>query len=355
MEDTKTRKKVCLTVSIILFIGIILLLFVNIFTLRIKVDGVNYYFNFSLSKLLAPLKFSFYNEDNLIYESQSRVDVFSYLFIIFLSLGLIFFALTYTLKESKTQKVFNYLSISSYVISIISIVLVPLLLPYFYNLNNYSSYKDLTVEKLFYIAIIVLILVNLTISLSFIKKDKRLFSIYDISEMAILVALALVLDKIKIPVGETGGSINLSALPLMIYSYRRGWWKGLIASSIVFGLISNIFDGYGIITYPFDYLIAFSGYSLIGLYVSLFKKLMSKDSKNYLIYFNISIVLGGLSAFITRMIGSSISSIVLYGLDLKAALIYNLAYIPVSVASSTIALCLLSYPLMYINNKFPTK
>ena len=355
MEDTKTRKKACLTISFILFIGIILLLFVNIFTLRIKVDGVNYYFNFSVMNLFAPTHFSFYNGNNLVYEFISKVDLFSYFFISFLALGLFFFIASFISKDEKRQKILSYMSISFYGLSIISFILIPLLFPYFNNLNNYSSYKDVTVEKLFYLVIIVLILINLSISLSFIERKKKLFSIYDISEMAILVALALVLDKIKIPVGETGGSINLSALPLMIYSYRRGWWKGLIASSIVFGLISNIFDGYGIITYPFDYLIAFSGYSLIGLYVVLFKKLMSKDNKHYLIYLNISIVLGGISAFITRMIGSSISSMVIYGLDLKAALIYNIAYIPISVASSTVALCLLSYPLMYINNKFPTK
>ena len=355
MEDTKTRRKVCLSLSIILFIGIILLLFVNIFTLRIKVDGVNYYYNFSLINLLTPLHFSFYNGDNLVYEFISKVDFLSYIFIVSLSLGLFYFIAIFLLKDEKKQKILGYMSVSFYGISIISFILVPLLFPYFNNLNNYSSYKDVTVEKLFYLVIIVLILINLSISLSFIERKKKIFSIYDISEMAILVALALVLDKIKIPVGETGGSINLSALPLMIYSYRRGWWKGLIASSIVFGLISNIFDGYGIITYPFDYLIAFSGYSLIGLYVFLFKKLMSKDDKHYLIYLNVSIVLGGISAFLTRMIGSSISSMVIYGLDLKAALIYNIAYIPISVASSTVALCLLSYPLMYINNKFPTK
>ncbi len=355
MDESKTRKNVCLTLSIILFIGIILQMFVNIFTLRIKVDGVNYYNYFSISKLLLPFNFEFNNDSNLIYSFTSKVDVLSYLFIIFLFLGLIFFIITYLLKESKIQKIFNYLSIFSYLLSILMFVLIPLLFPYINNLNNYSSFKDLTVEKIFYLEIIILILINLIISSSFIKKEKRLFSIYDISEMAVLVALALVLDKIKIPVGETGGSINLSALPLMIYSYRRGAWKGLIASSLVFGLISNIFDGYGIITYPFDYLIAFSGYSLIGLYVVLFKKLMSKDDKHYLIYLNVSIILGGVSAFLTRMIGSSISSILLYGLDLKGALIYNIAYIPLSVASSTLGLCLLSYPLSYINKKFPVK
>ena len=49
------------------------------------------------------------------------------------------------------------------------------------------------------------------------KKATFGFNINDIAEIAILCSLAIVLDQFcKIPLGATGGSINLSMLPLYI-------------------------------------------------------------------------------------------------------------------------------------------
>ena len=54
------------------------------------------------------------------------------------------------------------------------------------------------------------------------------FSVRDIAEIAVLCALAVVLDKFgKIPIGSTGGSINISTVPLFIIAFRHGWFKGL--------------------------------------------------------------------------------------------------------------------------------
>ena len=49
------------------------------------------------------------------------------------------------------------------------------------------------------------------------------FNVHDMVEIAMLVALAIILDQfLKISIGATGGSINLAALPLLIISFRHG-------------------------------------------------------------------------------------------------------------------------------------
>ena len=99
------------------------------------------------------------------------------------------------------------------------------------------------------------------------KKDLFKFSIRDITEIAVMVALAIILDKfVKIQVGATGGSINIATVPLFIIAFRHGWFKGLIASGILFGIVTNLLDGYGINTYPFEYLIAFGSIEIAGLF-----------------------------------------------------------------------------------------
>ena len=93
------------------------------------------------------------------------------------------------------------------------------------------------------------------------------FSVRDIVEIAVMCALAVVLDKaVKIPIGSTGGSLHISAVPLFIIAFRHGWFKGFIASGIVFGLVKCILDGYGFQFFFFEYLIAFGSIALAGLF-----------------------------------------------------------------------------------------
>ena len=74
------------------------------------------------------------------------------------------------------------------------------------------------------------------------KKSVFGFSVRDIAEIAILVALALGLDKLKISVGATGGSVNFAMFPLFVIALRHGPFKGFIAGGIVYGLISCLLD-----------------------------------------------------------------------------------------------------------------
>lgn len=105
------------------------------------------------------------------------------------------------------------------------------------------------------------------------------FSVRDIVEIAVMCALAVVLDKfVKIPIGSTGGSINISAVPLFLIAFRHGWFKGFIASGIVFGLITCILDGYGFQYFPLEYLLAFGSIALGGLFGKMIFKYFTKKS-----------------------------------------------------------------------------
>ena len=88
------------------------------------------------------------------------------------------------------------------------------------------------------------------------------FTVKDIAEIAILSALAIVLDRlVRIPLGATGGSVNISMVPLYVIALRHGWFKSFIAGGVIYGLITCLFDGYGLICYPLEYFVAFGGFT----------------------------------------------------------------------------------------------
>lgn len=176
---------------------------------------------------------------------------------------------------------------------------------------------------------------------------KRLFSIRDVCEIAILIALALILDKVKIRLGPTGGSFNLSCLPLLIIALRFPFLISLIAISIIFAFISCLFDGYGLACLPFDYVIAFSGYAFAGIFIKLFK------FKNEHINILLGLLLTAILAFITRMVGHTLSSMILWEYELLPAVIYNLTYVPLSVGGVFVITIILSPILNKINKMFP--
>lgn len=219
----------------------------------------------------------------------------------------------------------------------------------------------------FSLNLIVLILMFISLGLSAFRNVK--FSVPEIVEMSMLIALALVLDKLKVPLGATGGSINFAGLPLLLLSLRYGPLKGFIGSSIVFGLISCLIDGYGFQTFPFDYFIAFSGYLFAGLAYNIFKATLLKDntSKNKeLGYMIVSLSIGCVAVFVTRMIGSGISSYVYflsyigdmvteYGSKFMAVFMYNIVYIGPSALGSLVLAILLAKPMQIVNHRFPVR
>ena len=200
------------------------------------------------------------------------------------------------------------------------------------------------------------------------------YTIREMSETAILIALAVVLDKFaRIPIQANGGSINFSAIPLFIIAVRYGGFKGFIASSFIFGFITCLIDGYGLQTYPFDYFVALSGYSIVGIFYNAVnnyyakKKLELRLANNGEVVANenpfavkeniskiVAIILGGFFAMVVRYCGHMISGAILYQpITFVDNFIYQSTYVPVSVWISVAGMLILYKPIELINRVFP--
>jgi len=185
-------------------------------------------------------------------------------------------------------------------------------------------------------------------------KENLKMHVKDLVELAILVAVAIVFDTfIKIPIQIAGGSINFSAVPLIVIALRHGPLKGFIAGGIIFGLITCAIDGYGFACYPLDYLVAFGSVFIIGLFSQKIFNLYDEKSKKRIISFILltcAIIISGL----IRFVSASIDSIILYGCDLKTALIYNLTYIPFSILINVIVSLILFPTIVLLNERYKT-
>ena len=188
-----------------------------------------------------------------------------------------------------------------------------------------------------------------TIAFAFTTFSNQKQTVKEIAEEGVLIALAFVLNLIKIPTGPTGGSINFQMLPLMVIALRHGPARGFVAGGIIYGLLTCLTDGYGFACYPFDYLIGFGSIAIAGLFR---KYIFGKDQTTYNVKGLIFIFVGGALSTIVRFVGSTVSSIVVYGYTLQAAVDYNLVYITVSGLIAIIGFSLMYGPLIQVNKHF---
>ena len=180
------------------------------------------------------------------------------------------------------------------------------------------------------------------------------FTVGDIAEIAIMCALAIVLDKfVKIPFAPTGGSINLAMFPLYLVALRHGPFKGFLAGGIVFGLTTCILDGYGMQTYPLEYLVAFGACGLLGFVSKYYYLNFSKSNKQTIISI-LLVVVSIILAAIIRIGAATIDSIVLYEYELGPALAYNIPYIGISAAFVLILVCVFLPVNIQITKVFKT-
>ncbi len=85
-----------------------------------------------------------------------------------------------------------------------------------------------------------------------------------LTEGAVMVAMAVVLNMMKFDLYPDGGSINLVFVPLMVYALRWGTLPGM-AAGLVFGVLKAVIGGgisYGWQSLLLDYAVA---YCLVGL------------------------------------------------------------------------------------------
>lgn len=176
-------------------------------------------------------------------------------------------------------------------------------------------------------------------------------TVRDMAEMALLIGLALVLDQFaKIKINAGAGSINFGMLPLFLIAFRYSFAKSWLSIGVVFGLVSCLIDGYGFASYPFDYFLAYGSIS----FVSLFRSLVFPDDNKtvkfrHLLFFAVAIIVGTIG----RYLGSTLSSVVLYGTTFVGGLVYNW-YILLSGLITMVLLYLLYKPFLIIRARFPS-
>lgn len=177
------------------------------------------------------------------------------------------------------------------------------------------------------------------------------FSVKDIVEMGMLIAVAVILDLpvFKIRIGSNGGAISLAMFPLFVLCLRQGPFKGIISCGLIFGVITCAIDGWGFATFLLDYL---AGFGVIGLF-GFVRPFIDFTTKKYTIKNVVFLVLGILISVAGRLLASTLSGIIFYEYNFLASLAYNAAYV---LPSGGIAMCLfilLYRPLMTIEQKFP--
>ncbi len=185
--------------------------------------------------------------------------------------------------------------------------------------------------------------------------EERKFSLRDLIEIAMLSAVGIVIDVIQhfIPsIGATGGSIGIATLPLLYVALRHGPLAGFISGGIIYGLITCITDGYGIFLYPFDYMVGFGSVAILGFFKPL---IFNEKNVGYNVKGEIMIFVGCLLSGFVRFVGSSLSSIVNYGLNLVGAMTYNVIYVFASAGISAVVLMALYGPLLRLQKAFPPR
>ncbi len=156
------------------------------------------------------------------------------------------------------------------------------------------------------IVLVLVVLVTYVLSLVF-KQDAKLLSTRDMTEIAIMVAFALVLEVLftAFPGMAFGGRVSLSMLPIIIVSWRRGIVPGIIAG-VLFGVLNMMLDGIASWALTIwvllgaifiDYLIAFGVVGLAGIL---------RRVNNTMITFGAGILLAGTLRFLMHFLSGYI-------------------------------------------------
>lgn len=175
-----------------------------------------------------------------------------------------------------------------------------------------------------------------------------------ISEDAILIASAFVLNLIKLFEMPNGGSVNLQMLPLFIIALRRGPLHSFVASGLVYGLLTCLTDGWYFASFPFDYVIGFGSVAILGFFRKLIFNNKVSSAKNMIVE-EALIVIGVTLSTNLRFIAATLSGVLIYKTSLVPSMAYNAPYIFVSGGLALILLLAIFPTLIGINKRFPTE
>ncbi len=123
-------------------------------------------------------------------------------------------------------------------------------------------------------------------------------------EAGIMIAMAIVLDRIKVYEAPQGGSVTAgSMIPIFLFAFRWGLGPGIIAGSI-FGVLQLLLGGWvfsptqAILEYP----VAFGFLGLAGL----FSNGIYGENKNHIVGITTGVLLGVAGRFICHLLAGVI-------------------------------------------------
>ena len=337
----KTEKKA-------LFLKILCFVILGLTCLTIGLSFVGKFYDVEIAEVVKQYRFS-----ELLTAEHLGGRINSYYWIVYIVLPLLATGCIFFYKKNKNLAFVSFfIFLVCAIVALVSKDVFPQALYYKFKVDT-GVKVAISIEKIHFAAILPIIsyFVLSVLVLSFASEDIK-FSTKDIAESGVLIAAALVLNFIRLFPAPTGGSVNLQMLPLFILAIRKGPVKAFIGCGIVYGLISCLTDGYGIATYPFDYLLGLGSVAILGLFA---KQILIEDKTNFNLKGEIFLLIGVTLATTMRFIAGTISSMILYNYDIVPAMLYNVGYIYISGAISLAAIMALYGPILKINKMFPNK
>ena len=342
MEKTENFEKKAL------FLRILQFAILGLTCLTIGLCFVGKFYELEIGEVIKSYCFS-----DLLTDKNLGGRIISYYWVVYIGLPLAAACSVFFYKKHKSIAFVSlFIFLVSSILSLVSKDAFPQAL--YYKLKTDTGIKTpVSLDSVHFASVVPTIsyLVLSVLVLSFASEDVK-FTTRDIAESGVLIAAALVLNFIKLFPAPTGGSVNLQMLPLFILAIRKGPVKAFIGCGIVYGLISCLTDGYGIATYPFDYLLGFGSVAILGLFS---KHIIVENKDTYNLKGEIYIFIGAVLATFMRFVASTTSSMLLYSYDIVPAMLYNVGYIFISGGISLVAIMALYGPILKINKLFPKK
>ena len=274
---------------------------------------------------------------------SANFDIFSFLAFLFPAV-----AATLLLIKTKHSEA---LAMMFFLLAGFSLILLPDFVEFVsgtsFHMQGQSAQFALTIIQTTYVIAIIISFLGAILSLT-LANAKSVFTTYQIVEMAMLVSLAIVLDLpgLKIRIGTAGGSIGFTMLPLLLLALRQGPIKGFIGTGIVYGFATCILDGWGLVYYPFDYLLGYGSLALLGIFSPL---IINREITKFNVKGMLFLILGTVIAVLGRLLASTLSGIIYFELNFWGSLVYNISYILPSAGIVLVVLIGLYDPMIRMN------
>ena len=207
-----------------------------------------------------------------------------------------------------------------------------------FHLTLLAAVSEKTTDIVKWVSLGVIALLIIILAVTCIRGGK--FSTSEIAYAGVCLAASFALSFVKFSPVQFGGSITLASfVPLLIYAYKAGPVKGMLAG-IILGLFNFISDPYILTPFTFvlDYLLAFASIGLMGFAPKLGKLPITAK-----------VSVGTVLVYVARFIFHLISGFIYFAensiwVDLPApnmfvySFIYQCVYLP---ADCVIAVCVL--------------